>query len=138
MLSFVVRNRRIACRLLFATSVFAGLAVAAPLASAGTVTIFGAIRATSGAPSVPGPPTIDPGVTGSTARDPGLGHAFPAATPLSQQSTSTNLGLDAKWGDPLSADLLDSSVVHARLRYYSDASGRGAQEGFGITFTLPN
>ena len=43
-----------------------------------------------------------------------------------------------KFGDPLSTDFLDAGNVHARLRYYGDAGGPGAEQAVGINISIAN
>lgn len=44
----------------------------------------------------------------------------------------------ARWNQALSADLLNSDTVHARLKYFRDNSRNGSHQGVGIAFSLSN
>ena len=59
---------------------------------------------------------------------------------IAQPSTPSpeNRGPDAKWGDPINADLFDADGVHAKLDYYAGSGNGGTETGVGITFSFPN
>jgi hypothetical protein len=50
---------------------------------------------------------------------------------------SGSSGPDAKWGDPLSTDLLGNGSVHARLKYYGESGALGTSQGVGINLSFP-
>lgn len=79
--------------------------------------------ATSIAPTPGGVPSLRTGSAANLATETG-------------SASSINNGPDQKWGDPLSADLLGSSNVKVRARYYSDVAGTGNQEGVGLSLSL--
>ena len=67
------------------------------------------------------------------------GGAAPTALSISSGLTdfhSSNLGPNDRFGDPLSTDLLGSSRLHARLRYYGESGGVGTTQAVGINLTL--
>ena len=68
------------------------------------------------------------------APQPGYTSGF-AGNPLSPER-SIDLGPTAKWGDPLSTDLLSGGKVRAQLRYYGEASGVGSTQAVGVHFTI--
>jgi hypothetical protein len=44
-------------------------------------------------------------------------------------------GLNSKWGDPLSTDILGNGNVHARLKYFGESGAQGTTQAVGIKFS---
>ena len=59
---------------------------------------------------------------------------------IAQPSTPSpeNRGPDAKWGDPINADLFEADGVHAKLDYYAGSGNGGTETSVGITFSIKN
>ena len=114
------------------------LCVAVPISAkaSGTFSVSGTLVVTGG-----GNPGVTPPLT--PLGSPGV--VMIAGTPIMASSNSNTAasndeqrGPDAKWGDPLSTNLLDSDSVRAGFHYYAGSSEGGSQGGVGFSLTFKN
>lgn len=87
-----------------------------------------------------GGPGAGPGGSGSVSGGGGVNLSGPGVTLQGVDDgsgTAGSSGPNAKWGDPLSTDLLGNGSVHARLRYYGESGALGTTQAVGINLSFP-
>ena len=87
----------------------------------------------------------NPGVTSPLTSPSSRGVVTITGTPIMASSSSNGAasndeqrGPDEKWGDPLSAKLVDTDRVQAGFHYYAGSGWNGSQGGVGFSLTFKN